>query len=759
MKKNDPEPELMKKIEKEFVRNPLQSESAIQYHELVIETETFERAEGIFQDALDKHPDDKRLKYLLIDVCLRQNKNERAMAEIESAIDRFGFDDGILGPALTVRDRLGPMDNISSGNLPDTVSLCMIVKNEQEHLARCLASVKPVVHEMIVVDTGSRDKTREIARIFGARVYEFDWSDDFSAARNHAISKARGTWIFILDADEVISEKDYDGFARLVEKSTEMQAAYSIVTRNYTYLSNMVGWQPNDGLYPDQEAGIGWFPSTKVRLFHRQERLRFKGRVHEMVEPALKSEGLDIQLCDLVVHHYGKLTEEKAAEKEALYYQLGKKKLGRKTDDISAVREIAIQAGQLEKWDEAIDLWNRVLDMDSNFGEVHINLASIYWNLADYQKSLEHARKSVEMVPRVKEARFNLAVSYIMLHRTDEAVGILSGLAEEFPAYQPVKFMLAAAQAIRGRTARAEKEYRALLETPMGPGLAFAVLDFVERLLSDNRFEDAVKLIRTAGNVEISLPQLEKILLKCEQALPDAPFPSPVITVSIECGKQTLKVKIPENETFRIKNIFERQEYAILPFRSHSGPMIGFDVGANVGLFTIYMKQLDPGCRVYGFEPCPDTHQLLMENTRNLDNVVIYAFGLYNQDRDMMLNTHRFNTGEHSIKLKNRFFKDSSRVTVKDTAAQFDQLGIKHLDVLKIDTEGCEVEILESLGRRLDLVDYVLVEYHSEADRRKIDRLLEGFHAYSLKADSPGVGIMKYIREDLLHKGLKQNMK
>ena len=81
----------------------------------------------------------------------------------------------------------------------------MIVKDEEENIERSLMSVKPVVDEMIVVDTGSTDRTKDIARSLGAKVYDFQWTDSFSDARNFSLSKATGKWILVLDADEVIS--------------------------------------------------------------------------------------------------------------------------------------------------------------------------------------------------------------------------------------------------------------------------------------------------------------------------------------------------------------------------------------------------------------------------------------------------------------------------------------------------------------------------------------------------------------------------
>ena len=79
-----------------------------------------------------------------------------------------------------------------------TVSLCMIVKNEEAYLADCLASAKPFVDEMVIVDTGSTDRTVEIAERFGAKVFHFPWCDDFAAARNESLRHASGDWILVL---------------------------------------------------------------------------------------------------------------------------------------------------------------------------------------------------------------------------------------------------------------------------------------------------------------------------------------------------------------------------------------------------------------------------------------------------------------------------------------------------------------------------------------------------------------------------------
>lgn len=98
-----------------------------------------------------------------------------------------------------------------------TISLCMIVKNEESVLARCLDSVADLVDEIVIVDTGSTDATKQIAARYTDRIYDFAWIDDFSAARNFAFSKATKEYIYSADADEVLSEENRQRFRTLRE--------------------------------------------------------------------------------------------------------------------------------------------------------------------------------------------------------------------------------------------------------------------------------------------------------------------------------------------------------------------------------------------------------------------------------------------------------------------------------------------------------------------------------------------------------------
>ena len=156
--------------------HPTSREIVLAFHERLNALERLARGEDAFRAVLREHPLNRRLRFLLIDILLRQGKLDSAMAEIESAMADFGVDPGMLAAAQSVRERVGPRRG--AGGM-DSVSLCMIVKNEEANLARCLRSVTPVVDEIVIVDTGSTDRTRDIATAFGARVADVPWNDDF----------------------------------------------------------------------------------------------------------------------------------------------------------------------------------------------------------------------------------------------------------------------------------------------------------------------------------------------------------------------------------------------------------------------------------------------------------------------------------------------------------------------------------------------------------------------------------------------------
>ena len=152
-----------------------------------------------------------------------------------------------------------------------TVSLCMIVKNEERTLRRCLDSVRGLMDEIIIADTGSTDRTVEIARDCGAAVCTFPWCDDFAAARNFAFSKATMQYCMWLDADDVLEPADREAFRKL--KETLDPDTDVVMLRYHTGFD---------------ESGKPTFSYWSERLLRRAAGFRWQGAVHEAIAPTGK---------------------------------------------------------------------------------------------------------------------------------------------------------------------------------------------------------------------------------------------------------------------------------------------------------------------------------------------------------------------------------------------------------------------------------------------------------------------------------------
>ena len=484
--------------ERGFFISPNDIDVANAYHEAVSATGEYKRAEKVARSALKKYPQCRKIRYLLIDTLIRQEKNEEALKELETALSTSGIDKGLLDTALAFRERVGKIKKTGSSKKP-SVSLCMIVKDEEANLARCLASVKPIVDEMVIVDTGSIDRSKHIAKFFGAHVFDFEWNGDFSAARNFSLSKAKGCWILVMDADEVISSKDYGRFRKLVSRKTKGPAAYSVVTRNYCFKVNSLGWTKNDGTYADEEAGSGWLPSEKVRLFRGDSEIRFEGAVHEMVDPVLKRMDFAIEKCFIPVHHYGPLNPQKLDSKGLIYYEIGRKKLAEKGNDMGAVRELAIQATILERNTEALELWQRLVSMgpgDFEVAKAFINIGTIKIRMKDYGGALAAAMKAVKFGPSLKESNYNLALAELYSGNASRAIYVIESCKEIFQNYPPALFILAAARCCSGDDVNGIKELQKLKNMSLGSMITYSCAELADGLISAGELPLALRLLK-----------------------------------------------------------------------------------------------------------------------------------------------------------------------------------------------------------------------------------------------------------------------
>ncbi len=490
-------------LEKGFVLSPGVNDIAVTFHSAVTAIGAFERAERRFTDAVLLMPNNRNLKYLLVDLFIRQEKYDLALKQIEDAMISFGIDDGLISAALEIREKIGPVNILPNSEKQQTISLCMIVKDEAQHLARCLGSAKPVVDEIIIKDTGSTDRTRDIAKVFGAKVYDFNWTGDFSAARNDSLSKASGDWILVLDADEVISPIDYENLADAVKRGNSEPVAYAITTRNYVKPVNVPGWVANDGKYREEEAGTGWYPSTKIRLFTNNPAMRFEGRVHELVEPSLKQTGVKPTPCPVPVHHYGKLVDAENASKGEEYYLFGKKKIEERGVDVYSLVELATQAAELKRHHEAVELWQQVIRLNSDMPVAYLNMSTAYMELGNYTAGLEASKKALNLDPGLKEAALNYSTCALCAGEPGTAILVLEGLLKHVPDHPVAMALLSGGYCIERNKEKAFGIMGRIKD--MGFECGNYVVDLAERLVSSNRIESAILLLEAAvesGNAD-----------------------------------------------------------------------------------------------------------------------------------------------------------------------------------------------------------------------------------------------------------------
>jgi len=167
-----------------------------------------------------------------------------------------------------------------------SLSLCMIVKNEAENLPKCLDSVKNVVDQIVIVDTGSDDNTIAIAKSYGAEIHHFTWQNNFAKARNESIKYAKGDWILWMDADERLLPESKPKL-RGVLKKEERPLAYKVQIQN---------------LQKDQKTIL---MSDGHRLFTNNQSIHFSGRIHEQISPSIKQLGGKIKNSDITLYHWG----------------------------------------------------------------------------------------------------------------------------------------------------------------------------------------------------------------------------------------------------------------------------------------------------------------------------------------------------------------------------------------------------------------------------------------------------------------------
>lgn len=329
------------------------------------------------------------------------------------------------------------------------ITLSMIVKNEEKHLANCLESVKHVVDEIILVDTGSTDNTLEIAQKYSAKIFHFEWINDFAAARNFALERSSGDWILYLDADECLSQKSVNELQKLTKN--KRREAFKCIINNIDEINSR--------------------PSvmTYTRLFPNDKRLRFEGKVHEQIENSLRKNGFVIKNSRIEIDHYGyNLTKDDLQNKakrnlsillkqfdetKSSYYAfhlgqtyaiLNEKKNAVKYFTISLLdpkleresralsyRYLAIDEAGRQNFREASKLIDKSLQCDNEQPLALFAAANIYLKLGDANIAEKYSRKAFEENRKYlrgeKTSTQNILIDELQLCYYGLEIALLSG--------------------------------------------------------------------------------------------------------------------------------------------------------------------------------------------------------------------------------------------------------------------------------------------------------------------------------------------
>lgn len=312
-----------------------------------------------------------------------------------------------------------------------SISLCMIVKNEQDNLPRCLESIKDIVDEMIIVDTGSTDSTVEIAESYGARVYHFPWNGSFSDARNYSLKHASGDWIMIMDADDELPGSEKQAVLDLAK--TGDADAYFFETISY------VGDKP----------GVDVLKNLNLRLMRNGKGYFYSNAIHEQIYCNIKAVNPSASIVnkDIKVYHYGYLNKN---------------------------------IEEHNKRARNISLLEKELEEKPGYAFALFNLGSEYYATGDNVKAIKYFEESYKKFNPQEGFSSHLLLKMVHcltnLGRFEDALKIIEEGLGYFPAFTDLEYMRAVTYNMMGKQVRAIKHFEKCCEMGEAPSYCNVII-------------------------------------------------------------------------------------------------------------------------------------------------------------------------------------------------------------------------------------------------------------------------------------------
>jgi tetratricopeptide (TPR) repeat protein len=297
------------------------------------------------------------------------------------------------------------------------LSLALIVKNEERHLADCLRSVEDVVDEIIMVDTGSADRSIAIGERFGATIINFPWVGDFSAARNISLERATRDWILYLDADERLVEGQNVKLRSLMRNHAVF--AYSLIIQGAHALPTGAVYQQN--AYP--------------RLFRNHPKIRFEGVVHEQITPSLIRLGKQVLPTEIRIEHLGYGESVEAIKEKCMRnMELLRTQLRKDPTNAYARFQLGNTLAVLQEYDAAQRELEPLVHSDTLAASIRASACNILAEI-DIRRGMEPSAiarclASLALAPSQVMARWFLAAAYIGTEQYRASLDLLSEVLE-----------------------------------------------------------------------------------------------------------------------------------------------------------------------------------------------------------------------------------------------------------------------------------------------------------------------------------------
>ena len=324
-------------------------------------------------------------------------------------------DHGLQGRATFAVDMVaGGGLRLSRKQEKPRLSLCMIVRDSARTLPACLESIRPWVDEMVIVDTGSVDETPRIVESFGGRLFHFPWCDDFSAARNESLRHAQGDWLFWMDSDDTIPPECGRKLRRLVCTSTPSHVVAYVAQVHC----------PGGGENGEPETDVTVV--DHVKLFRNRPELRFDGRIHEQILPAIRACGGEVAWTDIYVVHSGSDQSQAAqARKRERDLRILNLEIAERPEHPFTLFNLGMTHVHGSEYALAVDYLRRGITRsgpaESHLRKAYALLVFALMKLRRYQEALEACGQGRSMFPRDTELRFREGVLLHELGRLEES--------------------------------------------------------------------------------------------------------------------------------------------------------------------------------------------------------------------------------------------------------------------------------------------------------------------------------------------------